>query len=242
MYIGWLPFLEHISGSSTRPGVGRLKCCQWHMATAAPQPRNWFRKSILVILRSVNSARENEVQAAATSSTLHIQPNKKIMIMRCVYLCVPCLFSLFAFRNNCCWLCGCIRGRALMILTGREEILRYRGQEESNSFSRNEHVWACVCICAWMCLFCKLFLVLAHFVVQCTLFAAYNNCSSSMCRDVHMSVSVSDKCVCVFVCVSTLPVCPFAWIRWWTLQDGDQTSSTPGLPCDHTGIMGDIEL
>lgn len=64
-----LPSKETHLWLSLRPGVSLLKCSQCHMVTAALQPLNWLRKSILVILRSVSFAWENEVQAAATSST-----------------------------------------------------------------------------------------------------------------------------------------------------------------------------
>ena len=52
-----------------------------------------------------------------------------------------------------------------MILTGREEILRCRGREESNSFSRTKHVCLCVCrdvhLCLNMFVFGNLFLVVS---------------------------------------------------------------------------------
>lgn len=77
-----------ISSSSLRPAVSLLKCCQCHLVTAALQPLNWFRKSILVILRSVNSAQENEVQATATSST----PTQPVYTGKKNNDYVPCIF------------------------------------------------------------------------------------------------------------------------------------------------------
>lgn len=52
-------------------------------------------------------------------------------------------------------------------------------------------------------------------------------------------------CVCVWACArvsARVHVCPFLWLSWWMVQEDDQTESRPGLLCDHTGIMGDMEL
>lgn len=59
-----------------------------------------------------------------------------------------------------------------------------------------------------------------------------------------MCASLKEACVCVCKCVRTVHVhdYPFAQISRWMLQEDDQTGSTPGLLCDHTGIMGDMEL
>lgn len=153
-----------------------------------------------------------------------------------VYLCVRCLFSLFAFQNNCCCFCGCIRRRALMTLTGREETPRSRGRKESNSFSRTKRV--CVHLYLNVFVFGHLFLeVFSCFVTRYILYAAYNKDSDTVWTD--MCVCHRSVCVCVRACVHG---CPFAQINWWMLQEDDQTGSTPGLLCDHTGIMGDMEL
>lgn len=51
-----LPSKETHLWLSLRPGVSLMKCSQCHMVTAALEPLNWLRKSILVILRSVSFA------------------------------------------------------------------------------------------------------------------------------------------------------------------------------------------
>lgn len=120
-----------------------------------------------------------------------------------VYLCVRCLFSLFAFQNNCCCFCGCIRRRALMTLTGREETPRSRGWKESNSFSRTKRV--CVHLYLNVFVFGHLFLeVFSCFVTRYILYAAYNKDSDTVWTDMcvcHRSVCV---CVCARVCMAVL--------------------------------------
>lgn len=99
--------------------------------TAPRQLFNW----LLVILHCVKSS----------PSWCHLLNPHRYSVAKnshdfvpCIYLCVSRLFLLFAFRNNCCWWCGRITGRAIMTLTGRRETLHCRGQPIL-------HKWMCVC-------------------------------------------------------------------------------------------------